>query len=580
MGTGISISKKPASSTSGASRHRSTGTLGAASLLLGATGASIALSSIAAADDKDLAGKAAEGLKSYQVFRQNDAKINHGKDIASNLSGTDIGITVIKQEDLNGQNPADIAQAVLDKTDGTYDTIGVAVVGSDGHKDQLFFASKHDGFVSDIHSLLGNEVDDVGQTLYEGSGRILRTYSAHGGDVSGDSNDVLEKADKSASKLVENAASSTKDQHVYQADGANIGDLSQTLKNLKDTGVTVTVLPTDKMEGISVQDAAKQIVEENESILDDNSAVSVVVYHKNGGIDQIGVYSRSDELQKNVKNALDAATTQNSNALLNDKSDDVAQVWNKWHTEQEQNDKEFMNFVGSAFAGLVGLVVLFAVGSFAYGVVSKVIEGHKEKIEAKKKAEKQAREEAERLKMEQAAEEARLAAEVKKRGGRSQEVYEEMQTLEDNRKKISKGRRSKSTRQQFSNILSELQKNILTLYEVANKSEEGCEPLNTSLGMQIHELNNSVGPNHLQSILDNPELWTDPDEKISLSLKAAEALNRIVLNRITNLNEASSFDPSVSAMTLIEMADELEGNAGLDEDDAEIMEFAMSEGEN
>ena len=580
MGTGISISKKPASSTSGASRHRSTGTLGAASLLLGATGASIALSSIAAADDKDLAGKAAEGLKSYQVFRQNDAKINHGKDIANNLSGTDIGITVIKQEDLKGQSPADIAQAVLDKTDGTYDTIGVAVVGSNGHKDQLFFASKHDGFVSDIHSLLGNEVDDVGQTLYEGSGRILRTYSAHGGDVSGDSNDVLEKADKSASKLVEKAASSTKDQHVYQADGANIGDLSQTLKNLKDTGVTVTVLPTDKMEGIGVQDAAKQIVEENESILDDNSAVSVVVYHKNGGVDQIGVYSRSDELQKNVKNALDATTTQNSNALLNDKSDDVAQVWNKWHTEQEHSDKEFMNFVGSAFAGLVGLVVLFAVGSFAYGVVSKVIEGHKEKIEAKKKAEKQAREEAERLKMEQAAEEARLAAEVKKRGGRSQEVYEEMQTLEDNRKKISKGRRSKSTRQQFSNILSELQKNILTLYEVANKSEEGCEPLNTSLGMQIHELNNSVGPNHLQSILDNPELWTDPDEKIDLSLKAAEALNRIVLSRITNLNEASSFDPSVSAMTLIEMADELEGGAGLDDDDAEIMEFAMSEGEN
>ncbi len=574
MGTGISISKKPASSTSSASRHRSTGVIGA-SLALGATGASITLSSVTSADEKNLAGKAAEGLKSYQVFRQNDAKINHGKDIANNLSGTDIGITVIKQEDLKGQSPADIAQAVLDKTDGTYDTIGVAVVGSNGHKDQLFFASKHDGFVSDIHSLLGNEVDDVGQTLYEGSGRILRTYSAHGGDVSGDSNDVLEKADKSASKLVEKAASSTKDQHVYQADGANIGDLSQTLKNLKDTGVTVTVLPTDKMEGIGVQDAAKQIVEENESILDDNSAVSVVVYHKNGGVDQIGVYSRSDELQKNVKNALDATTTQNSNALLNDKSDDVAQVWNKWHTEQEQSDKEFMSFVG-----LVGIVVLFAVGAFVCGAVSEMIDSHKEKIEAKKKAEKQAREEAERLKMEQAAEEARLAAEVKKRGGRSQEVYEEMQTLEDNRKKISKGRRSKSTRQQFSNILSELQKNILTLYEVANKSEEGCEPLNTSLGMQIHELNNSVGPNHLQSILDNPELWTEPDEKISLSLKAAEALNRIVLNRITNLNEASSFDPSVSAMTLIEMADELEGSTGFDDDDAEIMEFAMSEGEN
>lgn len=98
--------------------------------------------------------------------------------------------------------------------------------------------------------------------------------------------------------------------------------------------------------------------------------------------------------------------------------------------------------------------------------------------------------------------------------------------------------------------------------------------------MQIHELNNSVGPNHLQSILDNPELWTDPDEKIELSLKAAEALNRIILNRITNLNEASSFDPSVSAMTLIEMADELEGSTGFDDDDAEIMEFAMSEGEN
>ena len=516
MGTGISIPKKPASSTSGAVRHRSTSAIGA-TLALGAAGSSLILSSAAAGDEKNLASKGAEGLKSYQVFRQNDAKINHGKDIASNLSGTDIGITVIKQEDLNGQNPADIAQAILDKTDGTYDTIGVAVIGSDGHKDQLFFASKHDGFVSDIHSLLGNEVDDVGQTLYEGSGRILRTYSAHGGDVSGDSSDVLEKADKSASKLVENAASSTKDQHVYQADGANIGDLSQTLKNLKDTGVTVTVLPTDKMEGISVQDAAKQIVEENESILDDNSAVSVVVYHKNGGVDQIGVYSRSDELQKNVKNALDATTTQNSNALLNDKSDDVAQVWNKWHTEQEQSDKEFMNFVGSAFAGLVGLVVLFAVGSFVYGAVSQAIDNHKEKIEAKKKAEKQAREEAERLKREQAAEEARLAAEVEKRGGRSQEVYEEMQTLEDNRKKISKGRRSKSTRQKFSNILSELQKNILTLYEVANKSEEGCESLNTSLGMQIHELNNSVGPNHLQSILDNPELWTEPDEKIDLS---------------------------------------------------------------
>ena len=474
MGTGISIPKKPASSTSGAVRHRSTGVIGASSLALGAAGSSLILSSAAAGDEKDLASKGAEGLKSYQVFRQNDAKINHGKDIASNLSGTDIGITVIKQEDLNGQNPADIAQAILDKTDGTYDTIGVAVVGSNGHKDQLFFASKHDGFVSDIHSLLGNEVDDVGQTLYEGSGRILRTYSAHGGDVSGDSSDVLEKADKSASKLVENAASRTKDQHVYQADGANIGDLSQTLKNLKDTNITVTVLPTDKMEGISVQDAAKQIVQENEDIFGDGSEASVVIYHKNGGIDQIGVYSRNEELQKNIQNALDATTTQNSNALLNNKSDDVAQVWNKWHVEQEQSDKEFMSFVGNAFVGLVGIVVLFAVGAFVCGAVSEMIDSHKEKIAAKKKAEERAREEAERRKIEQAAEEARLAAEVKKRGGRSQEVYEEMQVLEDNCKKISKGRRSKSTRQQFSNILSELQKNILTLYEVANKSEDGC----------------------------------------------------------------------------------------------------------
>ena len=84
MGTGISISKKPASSISSASRRRSTGVIGA-SLALGAAGSSLILSSAAMADDKDLASKSAEGLKSYQVFRQNDAKINHGKDIASNL---------------------------------------------------------------------------------------------------------------------------------------------------------------------------------------------------------------------------------------------------------------------------------------------------------------------------------------------------------------------------------------------------------------------------------------------------------------------------------------------------------------
>ena len=123
-----------------------------------------ALSPVASADVNQIIKDANDNVSRYVVYRQNDAKLSFGNDIGANFSGTDVFLTVVKENDLGGADPQTTTKAILN-ANSSRDTV-IMIVKQNNGTDKIVASSNLEGFANAVTTITGTEVKDAGDTLY------------------------------------------------------------------------------------------------------------------------------------------------------------------------------------------------------------------------------------------------------------------------------------------------------------------------------------------------------------------------------------------------------------------------------
>lgn len=133
--------------------------------------ATVFAASPAFADDPEVISRAATGLSSYQVFQAAGSTLTDGQTLATKLRGSDLGVVVIPQSEVETKSAQDIASEVRTSPSVRYSTV-IAVI--DGPTDTLAVSSSNSEVQKRIASYFGNEsVRDAGWVLIQNSSKLV-----------------------------------------------------------------------------------------------------------------------------------------------------------------------------------------------------------------------------------------------------------------------------------------------------------------------------------------------------------------------------------------------------------------------
>ena len=533
----------------------------AAAVGLGVT----ALSPVASADVNQIIKDANDNVSRYVVYRQNDAKLSFGNDIGANFSGTDVFLTVVKENDLGGADPQTATKAILN-ANSSRDTV-IMVVKQNNGTDKIVASSNLEGFANAVTTITGTEVKDAGDTLYNSSGRILARYKSLGGDVSGKSVGVLNQYNSTVSSSIDKAVNAQDKYTVYKMDGTTLDRGQEVADALGNSDVKVTVVP----QNAATDDTAASIAERIAS--NSSHAASIVVLQGRGnGKETIAVASSNKEMAAKLGSIIPDNTqveAGKSGEWLMGHASSITGAVSQVHAQAaaakqkaDEEAKEFLNGVLELGVILVGIVAIVA----TVGAGAKAVADWASKREESRKA---AEEEAEKERL--IAEEKAKAEEAERErlGGKSKKVDTLLTALKktipdiDAANTILKSRLSKVPRksmdekEQLSEIqaatdnirdtLGQLIKTVNRLY--ATVQEQGQEQelltINTEIEDQLTRVLNIVGKRALQSFVRKPENWESPDKKARAVADVLEKVVKKLNQRIVNINESGTFNLNV-----------------------------------
>ena len=524
-----------------------------------------ALSPVASADVNQIIKDANDNVSRYVVYRQNDAKLSFGNDIGANFSGTDVFLTVVKENDLDGADPQTATKAILN-ANSSRDTV-IMIVKQNNGTDKIVASSNLEGFANAVTTITGTEVKDAGDTLYNSSGRILARYKSLGGDVSGKSVGVLNQYNSTVSSSIDKAVNAQDKYTVYKMDGTTLDRGQEVADALGNSDVKVTVVS----QNAAPDDTAASIAERIAS--NSSHAASIVVLQGRGnGKEAIAVASSNKEMAAKlgsiIPNNTQVGAGKSGEWLMGHASSitgAVAQVHAQEAAAKQKADEEAKEFLNAAIelgAVLVGIVVIVA--TLGAGIKS-FVDWMCKREDARKAAEEEA--EKERLIAEEKAK--AEEAERERLGGKSKKVDTLLTALKktipdiDAANTILKSRLSKVPRknadekEQLSAIqaatenirdtLGQLIKAINRLYATVQEQgqEQELPTINTEIEDQLTRVLNIVGKKALQSFVRKPENWESPDKKARAVADVLEKVVKKFNQRIVNINESGTFSLNV-----------------------------------
>lgn len=524
-----------------------------------------ALSPVASADVNQIIKDANDNVSRYVVYRQNDAKLSFGNDIGANFSGTDVFLTVVKENDLGGADPQTATKAILN-ANSSRDTV-IMIVKQNNGTDKIVASSNLEGFANAVTTITGTEVKDAGDTLYNSSGRILARYKSLGGDVSGKSVGVLNQYNSTVSSSIDKAVNAQDKYTVYKMDGTTLDRGQEVADALGNSDVKVTVVS----QNAAPDDTAASIAERIAS--NSSHAASIVVLQGRGnGKEAIAVASSNKEMAAKlgsiIPNNTQVGAGKSGEWLMGHASSitgAVAQVHAQEAAAKQKADEEAKEFLNGAIelgAVLVGIVVIVA--TLGAGIKS-FVDWMCKREDARKAAEEEA--EKERLIAEEKAK--AEEAERERLGGKSKKVDTLLTALKktipdiDAANTILKSRLSKVPRknadekEQLSAIqaatenirdtLGQLIKAINRLYATVQEQgqEQELPTINTEIEDQLTRVLNIVGKKALQSFVRKPENWESPDKKARAVADVLEKVVKKFNQRIVNINESGTFSLNV-----------------------------------
>ena len=552
----------------------------AAAVGLGVT----ALSPVASADVNQIIKDANDNASRYVVYRQNDAKLSFGNDVGANFSGTDVFMTVVKENDLGGADPQTATKAILN-ANPSRDTV-IMVIKQNNGTDKIVASSNLEGFANAVTTITGTEVKDAGDTLYNSSGRILARYKSLGGDVSGKSVGVLNQYNSTVSSSIDKAVNAQDKYTVYKMDGTTLDRGQEVADVLGNSDVKVTVVP----QNAATDDTAASIAERIAS--NSSHAASIVVLQGRGnGKETIAVASSNKEMAAKLGSIIPDNTQveagKSGEWLMGHASSitgAVAQVHAQEADARQKADeeaKEFLNGaieLGAIFVGIIVIVATLGAGA------KSLADWMSKREDARKAAEEEA--EKERLIAEEKAK--AEEAERERLGGKSKKVDTLLTALKktipdiDAANIILKARLSKVPRKSVDekeklaaiqeatasirDTLGQLIKAINRLYATVQEQgqEQELPTINTEIEDQLTRVLNIVGKKALQSFVRKPENWEDPDKKARAVADVLEKVVRKFNQRIVNINESGTFNLNVDM--------EMLSNDSSDDESVELLE--------
>lgn len=548
----------------------------AAAVGLGVT----ALSPVASADVNQIIKDANDNASRYVVYRQNDAKLSFGNDVGANFSGTDVFMTVVKENDLGGADPQTATKAILN-ANPSRDTV-IMVIKQNNGTDKIVASSNLEGFANAVTTITGTEVKDAGDTLYNSSGRILARYKSLGGDVSGKSVGVLNQYNSTVSSSIDKAVNAQDKYTVYKMDGTTLDRGQEVADALGNSDVKVTVVP----QNAAPDDTAVSIAERIAS--NSSHAASIVVLQGRGnGKETIAVASSNKEMAAKLGSIIPDNTQveagKSGEWLMGHASSitgAVAQVHAQEADARQKADeeaKEFLNGaieLGAIFVGIIVIVATLGAGA------KSLADWMSKREDARKAAEKERLIAEEKAKAEE--------AERERLGGKSKKVDTLLTALKktipdiDAANIILKARLSKVPRKSVDekeklaaiqeatasirDTLGQLIKAINRLYATVQEQgqEQELPTINTEIEDQLTRVLNIVGKKALQSFVRKPENWEDPDKKARAVADVLEKVVRKFNQRIVNINESGTFNLNVDM--------EMLSNDSSDDESVELLE--------
>lgn len=274
-------------------KYKAGRSVGVAGLVLAFSAMGIASPALADSTDT-LVSNSVEGLREYQIFKHPGADLSYGEEFAPNFRATDIGITVVTEDQAEGRNLDLVAEKIQKEIPEYYDTI---IVIQDSQRDSFAYYSEVYNIRDSFLDILGSETADAGVSLMDAQEEIFTTYEIRGGNIDEALLEAKVKKDRTFKKsdtddsktvqevnpleepttpntVVSKSVAGLKSYRVFMHNETDLSESSEVSSKMLNLLIGVVVVKPEHMEGKNPSDVVRFI---REGLADYHETVILVV---------------------------------------------------------------------------------------------------------------------------------------------------------------------------------------------------------------------------------------------------------------------------------------------------------------
>lgn len=487
-------------------------------MLIGSGIAAIPFAVMASAQaDYDVIGESVNGLNDYLIFKHDGTELSSGDIFAPQLRDSGLGVTVVTEEQLEGKDPAEVAQAIADNTE-TLDTVILIV---DGETDTFHVGSSQNAITQNVSKVLpADAVDDAGYYLTTNSDELMLSYAESGGTVSFDVSELRSEM-VSQSTEIQSAIDGLQSENVYVNADTELSNSSDLTETFNGTNVNVVTIPSDYTT-FSPNDIGEEILS------DDNiSERTVIVVSDGEDSDTIHVESHNSGLESEVANLWGGqdTTVEDAGNVLQENASTIIETDDNYAT-----NGEIAMYVGGGIIGFAALVTVVIMGARTINNALK-----------NKKARRIAKEEKEKT----------YANMLRKKYSSVDEGFR--QSMIDLEAMSIKHKNNMSDKDSLTKDIKGLSRRLHDLMDVMedNKVSDGKRrELEIGYADRLDKLNDLMGDKYYMDIVDNSDYWDEAKWRIHQVRDVIKGMDDKIVEQIKTVNRDHDIDVQVALSAL------------------------------
>lgn len=476
--------------------------------------------------------KSIEGIKSYQVFLNDGAKLSEGANVADGINGAKISIVVVPESQMKGKD-ANVVSNLIKDGKNNYDTV---ILVTDGAKDSISIATDVPAFKEKFEKIVKTNVpvDDAGWELLNNRNDFLKSYSDSGGQVSNTLAESLAHSSVSES-IVMSSAQGLHEYQIFSQPGAKLAESGALVTKISNKNMGIVVVTEESVQGKDTSVLSDSILDNADDVYD------TVILVTDGAKDTINVSSQVP----NFKSEFETIVTQKVDDAgweLLAKSDAFVGKYDQLIAEVQANEKSIANENFNNSVDALGTVGGFVIGGFA--AITAIIYGGR-KLHNRYVAKRDARIE----------EEATFEYKVKNYFKDSSDEFRGAIVALMN---VSELQKDKIVNEE--NILSSEIEKICTsledLFEALNrKGVMNKLSIEIEYTDRLKKLVYLLGDDYYIYISNKPKQWRSSANRLKKVREAVLALDSQIMQNIQQVNDDREIDFQVALRALLDIND-------------------------